>query len=559
MRSPCRWSTLALLASIAACKPSRDERVVEPAAAPASRRVGTETSLRLVVLISIDQLPSWGFDPLVPSLRDGLRRIVEGGVYWPRAAHPYAATFTAPGHATLSTGAPPAVTGIVGNRWYERAKKKLQEAGDDDDAKVFALAGDPSRAGHGVSGAQMLVDGLADTLRARTGGAARSVAVGLKSRATIFVAGRRPDLAVWYEPSQSAMTTSSAYVASPPAWLVEMHRAHPVAERFDDVWEPLDPRLLARLTGSEDQGLGEGEEDGFDNTFPHVAAQTPNPASSFRLMPWANDVVVDTAVAAVIGEQLGRDDVADLLCVTFSAHDYAGHMWGQESWERVDMLLRLDRSLGRLFDAFDREVGVGRWAVLLSSDHGAAPLVERSLAAGRAAHRIGLSDIHRVAESAAKTVLGPGTWVAGVSPVDLYVTDALLAQDAEKRERALDAMVARVAAIEGMAWAGRTDRVAGDCTARRGIEALVCRSLNVGRSGEIAFAPAPLSVASEEHPTGTAHGSPSPEDREVPIVLYAPGIPPEVAREVVSTLRIAPTIAALLGISSPPAATEPSL
>ena len=48
--------------------------------------------------------------------------------------------------------------------------------------------------------------------------------------------------------------------------------------------------------------------------------------------------------------ELGADDVPDLLAISFSAHDYAGHSWGPDSWEVLDLTLRLDRALGQLFD-----------------------------------------------------------------------------------------------------------------------------------------------------------------------------------------------------------------
>ena len=60
------------------------------------------------------------------------------------------------------------------------------------------------------------------------------------------------------------------------------------------------------------------------------------------------------------------------------AHDYAGHFWGPESWEVLDLTLRLDAALGRLFDTLDQRFGKTGWAVVLTSDHGATPMVDYS-------------------------------------------------------------------------------------------------------------------------------------------------------------------------------------
>ena len=50
----------------------------------------------------------------------GLRRIVDGGAWFRRAAYPYLTTVTCVGHATISTGAFPRTHGIVGNAWFDR-------------------------------------------------------------------------------------------------------------------------------------------------------------------------------------------------------------------------------------------------------------------------------------------------------------------------------------------------------------------------------------------------------------------------------------------------------
>src|SRR5689334_960250 len=83
-----------------------------------SRPTDTPAHPKLVVLIVVDQLPSWTFEKRKALLTHGFARLLADGVYWPRAEYPYAYTYTAPGHAALATGAPPSVTGVIGNTWY---------------------------------------------------------------------------------------------------------------------------------------------------------------------------------------------------------------------------------------------------------------------------------------------------------------------------------------------------------------------------------------------------------------------------------------------------------
>src|SRR5690606_41026511 len=97
------------------------------------------------------------------------------------------------------------------------------------------------------------------------------------------------------------------------------------------------------------------------------------------------------------------------------------------------------------------------------------------------------------------------------------------------------------------------------CGARLDLDALVCWSLRPDRSGDIYFAAAPGSYASHGDEAGTSHGSPSDHDRYVPIVVHARGWPAVRRDEVVSTLQVAPTLAHLLGVAAPEAATAPAL
>uniref|UniRef100_UPI003D0F1D34 alkaline phosphatase family protein n=1 Tax=Haliangium sp. TaxID=2663208 RepID=UPI003D0F1D34 len=283
---------------------------------------------------------------------------------------------------------------------------------------------------------------------------------------------------------------------------------------------------------------------------------------ALRLTPAGDELFMVTARAAIDALGLGTGPVSDFLALSFSAHDYASHYWGQESWERLDLVVRLDRALGEFMDELDRRLGPDGYALLLTSDHGTTRLVERSRAAGRLARRIAVDEIERAAAAAATTALGPGEWVAAGSRATLHLGADFDALPAATRESALDAVVAAVAAIDGIQYAARVDRIAGGCDRRAGLEALACRSLVPGASGHVYFAAAPDSVITE-HPAGTGHGSPNPDDRTVPIFVYAPAHPrwarARVERRPVSLLQVAPTLATLLGVPAPPAATAPPL
>ncbi len=491
------------------------------------------------MLVVVDQLPAWSFPAKLAASHDGFTRLARDGRRY-LASYPYAATQTAPGHAALTTGAPPSVTGIFGNEWWDRA------AGRELKATESADGGPPSAA-------RLRVDGLADVL-ARARPRSRAIAIALKDRSALLSLGHA-GLPIWYDDGCACLTT----VGAAPAWLTALTVAHPIAPRLTP-WTPRDPEHLAALSGSPDDAPGELAIEGWGPTFPHDPQTAPKPAKALTSMPLGNEILVEAAIAAIRGEHLGAHPAADLLIVSFSTHDYVGHAFGPDSWESWDTWLRLDAQLGDLMRALDTEVGAGGWTLLLTSDHGAPALPERRVAQGLPGRRIVYEDLAAIAEQAAATVAGPGHWIGAARFPTIYLTAAGQALPDANRAAVIDAIVAAIAAVPGIARADRTADRRGDCDRFTGDDRAICLSLDVERAGEVFYAPAAgTSLVKADWIDAVGHGSLNAYDREVPLLVLGPGIPAGTVSAPVSPLQVAPTLAALLGIPAPPAARAPPL
>src|SRR5205814_6670950 len=82
---------------------------------------GNGTRPRLAVLLVFDQMRGDYLQKWRPLFGEGgFKRLQEEGAWFTNCHYPYAYTITAPGHASLSTGATPARHGIVSNDWYDR-------------------------------------------------------------------------------------------------------------------------------------------------------------------------------------------------------------------------------------------------------------------------------------------------------------------------------------------------------------------------------------------------------------------------------------------------------
>jgi hypothetical protein len=518
---------------------------------------GERVKPRLVVLVVIDQWPSWVFERQQQLFQGGIGRLLREGAVVMNGEIPYASTFTAAGHASLATGAPPSVHGIVGNSWWRRDDNTERPAEYDHDAPTLEVGpalGDEKEP-DGASGRALRAEGVADVLRRETSGTAHSISISLKPRSACLMAGHQPDLAIWYDASAGGMTTSKAYAAEPPAWLVALAKDAPASRYFTATWDALDPALLARATKIPDAAPGEKSDHGLGIAFPHSLASVKNPAHAIIATPFADELVSQAVAHALDEMQLGKDDVPDFLAISFGAHDYAGHDWGPDSWEVLDLTLRLDRSLGQLFELLDARVGVDRWAVVLTSDHGATPVIERGRLSS--ARRIPPSEIEKAADTVIATQVGaPGPWVAKLVSSNVYMTQKFRDLPPAKQEPALDAAAASIKAVPGVAFAGRSNRFSPGCKLEQDTERAICLSMVLGEAGELYVYPAAGSGITA-YPGGTNHDAPFDDNRRVPILVKAPGVVHQVGDG--SQLQVAPTLAALLGVSRPAAAKQDTL
>ena len=510
----------ALLTLVSCAKP--------PAVAPSAP---APTGARLVVLVVVDQLPEWAFAAKRPALHGGFERLLADGE-WHVGRHPSAATLTAPGHALLGTGEPPSRSGILANLWWHRDLRRELNATEDENGRV--------------STKWLRVPGLGDAVAA-AGRGAKAVAVALKERSALLPLGHA-GLAIWYDAHGAPWTT----LAAPPAWLVAWNRAHPASEHAHDVWTPLDAAELARLSGVPDDAPGEIGEHGFGTTFPHDLGATKDPAGAVNATPIGNDLVIDTAVAAIDGEQLGRRDTPDLLVISLSAHDIIAHGWGHESWEAWDAMLRLDARLARFVDELDAKIGADRWAMIVTSDHGASPMPERVNGG-----RLRFSELQRAANHAASAVLGPGEWIDNAHYPNVYFSPAMLAQPAGELESATKRVIAALRAFPGIERVDRVAAFAGHCETRTGVAFRLCLTFDPERSGELFSLPAEGWILQDDsEPLATAHGSMQDYDLLVPVILLPPGRTRHAAASApeageIDMVRIATILSRWLGVAAP--------
>ena len=86
-----------------------------PSAAPPDT-----TDIKLVLLIAVDQFRYDYLTRFRSDYTEGFKRLLADGAVFTNANLEHYPTVTAVGHATMLSGAIPAVSGIIGNDWFDR-------------------------------------------------------------------------------------------------------------------------------------------------------------------------------------------------------------------------------------------------------------------------------------------------------------------------------------------------------------------------------------------------------------------------------------------------------
>jgi predicted AlkP superfamily pyrophosphatase or phosphodiesterase len=395
-------------------------------------------------------------------------------------------------------------------------------------------------------------------LKFQTGDATRVVTFSLKARAAITMAGHKADAVTWFDAETGALETSSAYGTMP--FVDDFAKAHPVKNDYGKTWTLALPETAYLY---DEKALGAVPPEGWELTFPHPlrgegAGAEPDAAfyEQWGTSPFADQYLTQLAEIAVDSLGLGKTGGTDYLGVSFSTLDYAGHAFGPKSWEVQDVLVRLDQDLGELFAHLDKKVGRGNYVVALSADHGVVPIPEQMEQTGADAGVLHLPELQERIEKALEPFNFPKSAVARISGSDVYFATGVY--DRLKNESAaMAAVLAAIKSVSGVAGVYRAEDVADLPATESWLRAAFAASYFPGRSGDLLIAPKAYwlldsTPSGKARRYGTGHGVPWNYDQHVPVFLMGFGIKPGEYFSPITPADIAPTLAALCGITLAP-------
>jgi hypothetical protein len=446
--------------------------------------------------------------------------------------------------------------GIVANSRYEPsdAGRNLPLVTDANERLIGPV--DATRA-TGKSPRQFLGSTLPDELKLADP-RSRVFSVSLKDRAAIFLAGKRADGAFWWERSTGGFVSSTYYGDLLPEYVQQFNAPRPADRYAGKAWEQLLP---------EDACIGvrpvkaEWSERlrAFGERFPHRLPDAVNRDyySLLSATPFGNELVLDLARHILLNEGLGTGPATDMLCISLSSNDYAGHVFGPDSAEVIDITLRTDRQLADLFDLLHERLGLENGLIALTGDHGVttSPFVsnELGLEVGFVDEDAVVQDLNRALRDALGSRATDSPLIIGFSLPFIYCDASFHRLDDELGGKLTDVVLGRLRKVDGIEAAFSAEELSGDSPGPEDKQRyLAWRSFNPRRAGSFYVRLLPLWNTKGRDIAG--HSAGFQTDRHVPILLYGRGVQPGRHTRPADPLDIAVTLAKLLDIKPPPGA-----
>ncbi|MCB1878266.1 MAG: alkaline phosphatase family protein [Chromatiales bacterium] len=506
---------------------------------------------RLVLLLTVDQLRGDMPQRLHERFgKSGFRYLMEHGLDYTNANYLHSTTFTAVGHATLATGGNPPEHGLAGNDWADPLTGERVYCVEDGHHQLLGAKTKPHS---GTSPRNLTASTFGDELVMASAGRSRVFSVSTKDRGAILPGGHLGK-AFWYHGGSGRYISSTYYYDELPAW-VQHWNGKALADNYrGKIWDLLRPRH-EYVFGEFDQRPEEQDKDGLGRSFPHTL-DTVEPKDFYkrlRFTPMSDELLVDFAKTLLREEKLGQGKFTDVLAISLSATDFIGHVFGPDSLEYEDNQLRLDRQLAALLAAVDKQVGLKNTLVILTGDHGSAPIPEAQKKRGFHAGRVDTKAFLEAANRAVKQRFNIGAdlvtefWNPSIY-LDLVGIRRLGLDLYEVEKTVADA----VSEVEGIDYAlPRTELLKG-AQAGDPIVARLHRSFHPKRSGNVLIGQGSYwFLHAKPSKYAATHGSPHNYDTHVPLMIAGPGIGAKTISRPVAPESIAATITTILGVQAP--------
>ena len=483
---------------------------------------------------------------------NGIKLLIDRGTFCKNTSFNYLYSQEGVGHASIVTGTTPSNHGIIAREWYLNLQDKMESYTDDPNQK--AVGGDYDNGHH--SPRNLMCTTFTDELRLSNDFKSKVFSVALEPGPAIFSSGHTGNCAYWFDPRTGNWITSTYYTDSLPLWADAFNN-----KRFSDIYLSQEWNTLLPVDQYTESLPDKNKyETGYEGriTFPYSLYEisgSRKEQKNYGILtktPYGNSLTKDFVSSLVIGEELGKDDITDVLMVSFTATENIGNQFGPNSIEIEDAFIRLDMEIAHFIQFLDTWVGKENMLIFLTSGHGVAQvptyLADSKIPAGYF-NQLGAISLLK---SALNNTYGRGDWVKAYQSQQIFLNHTLI-EDSKLSLRDIQDYVAQFM----LQFAGVANTITSytlqSTNFTGGIFEKIQYSYNQKRSGDVMIN---LKAGWVEKGRGsTDHNSSYAYDSKIPLIWYGWKISRGTITRPIDIIDIAPTLSTFLNTSYPNACT----
>ena len=475
----------------------------------------------------------------------GFKRLINDGFYFKNAHYNYIPTYTGPGHSSIYTGTTPRTHAVIANDWHIKSSAISNYCVSDTGVKSIGCTNKNGK----MSPKNQLSSTIGDELKISTNQIGKVFSIALKDRSSILPAGHAANAAFWYDEITGNFISSSWYIKELPSWVNAFNNKNFPKVYLTKGWQTLYPISSYSNSLADNNNYEASPIKKEAITFPYNYKDfiEKNDFSIIKSNPYGNTITKDLAISCLINESLGKDNIPDLLCISFSSPDYIGHYYGPRSIEAEDIYLRLDKDIEDLLNTLDEQVGKNNYTIFLTADHGGADvpnhLIDSKIPAGYIKEKYLVSEIKKFFQSS----FGDSSIFENNSNEQIFLNTRKINQlnlkTAEVESKLADFLIT----INGISEAFTSSTLKTQSFYKNDYASLLQNGYNHKLSGNVCYIYNPAWMDYSEK--GTTHGAGYNYDTHVPIIFYGNGIKKGNYFQYVSITQIAPTICELLQIN----------
>lgn len=360
---------------------------------------------RLTVVIAVDGLSTSSLQMLQPYWQQGGLRTLSEEAMQSAVNYPHEVYGGIESLTTLLTGETPSVHSIASNQRFDKQSRTIIPILEDKQTNGIGSALQ-------LSPRNILCPTLTDYMRMQHGSNAKLFAIGIDAKMTIVMAGHAANACCWLETDEQRWATTNYCRQGLPATADKMNISGRIKDIATATWTPrMDIQTYLAPTEQE-------KKKSFTYLNSDVLANSPA----------ANKLVIELALDIQKSENLGMDNIPDMLLLQLTTISPKAKSDIIQSAEQEDMYLWLNQDIGYLIEQLNKRIGKDNYQIIMLGLPRYGNGKQKIEIANFAVNEFNLDRATALTSSYLMALYGHERWIDGSCNNTIYLNHKLIEQ-----------------------------------------------------------------------------------------------------------------------------------